>query len=45
MEKYVDRELKTKERVYHKNGDTQDNKIENLKIMDTYSHLMYHQNL
>jgi len=42
MEVFLKRKLKTKEIVHHKNGDTTDNRIENLEIMSQSDHIKEH---
>jgi hypothetical protein len=37
-EKIINRKLKPKEIVHHKNGKRWDNRIENLEVMDKFSH-------
>jgi len=42
MEKYIKRKLSKKEYVHHKNGNTQDNRIENLEIKTPSEHANIH---
>ena len=42
MEKYLHRQLKKYEKVHHKDGNKQNNKIENLEILSDRQHGWYH---
>lgn len=42
MQNYIGRPLFEKEIVHHKNGNTFDNRIENLEIVDNYTHNKIH---
>ena len=42
MEKYLGRKLRTDEVVHHINGDTRDNRIENLQVMSNSEHTSIH---
>lgn len=45
MEKYIGRKLKTEEIIHHKNGDTFDNKIENLLLTNRSEHKKIHNEI
>jgi hypothetical protein len=42
MEEHLGRYLTKDENIHHKNGNKQDNRIENLEIMTNSEHLKYH---
>src|SRR6185436_7873536 len=42
MEQYLRRYLEPNEVVHHINGDKQDNRIENLQLMNKSEHMSYH---
>ena len=42
MEQYLGRKLRRDEVVHHKNGDTRDNRIENLEVMSLSEHTKMH---
>lgn len=42
MEAHLGRRLSTSEFVHHINGDKQDNRLENLEVMDPKSHAVHH---
>ena len=42
MEKYLKRFLNTSEHIHHKNGNTLDNKINNLEILSSSKHAIKH---
>ena len=42
MEKHLGRKLRTDEVVHHINGDTRDNRIENLQVMSNSEHVAIH---
>ena len=42
VEQHIGRELRQNEVVHHINGNTKDNRIENLRIMTRSSHARYH---
>jgi hypothetical protein len=42
MEKYLSRRLDAKEHVHHRNGDTLDNRIENLQLLSHSDHSKHH---
>jgi hypothetical protein len=42
MEEFIGRKLNQDEVVHHKNGDTMDNRIENLELMQRIDHLKMH---
>ena len=43
MEKHMQRPLGSKEFVHHKNGVKNDNRLENLEIIDQPSHIRHHK--
>ena len=43
MEQHLGRKLNSDEVVHHKNGDTYDNRIENLEVMSLSQHSSMHQ--
>lgn len=43
MERYLDRKLESTEVVHHKNGNKQDNRIENLELMTFSEHMCHHR--
>lgn len=45
MEKHIGRPLWTQECVHHKNHDRQDNRLENLEIIERSAHSKYHRKL
>jgi len=45
MERHVGRHLSRKEHVHHKNGDTLDNRIENLELLTHSEHSRHHGRL
>jgi hypothetical protein len=45
MERYLNRPLEKNECVHHKNHNRQDNRLENLEIIDRRLHSMHHRKL
>lgn len=43
MERFLGRELMTKEHVHHKNGNKRDNRIENLEVLTISEHTSLHR--